>query len=144
VAPTPDSEAADPSKADDAYASACRWLREHTRDAKKYPRIADENISYGFRRNSLGSRSYGMTIAAISGISAAALMIMFMIYLGQLVSVLHLSSFALDLAFLWYWLIVVKPEWVRDAADAYARALLAACETTPLQRRPKPAATAAA
>jgi hypothetical protein len=53
AAPTADSEAENPSRADEAYASASRWLRENTRDVKKYPRVADENISYGFRRNSL-------------------------------------------------------------------------------------------
>jgi hypothetical protein len=144
VAPTPDSEATDPSKADDAYASACRWLREQTRDVNKYPRIADDNISYGFRRNSLGSRSYGVTVAAISTIVTALLMTIFIHYFGWPVSALQMLSFALDLVFLWYWLVVVKPDWVRDAADAYARSLLAACETTPSQRRPKPTATAAA
>ena len=50
VAPTPDSEAADPSKADDAYASMPLAKGAYAR-CKKYPRIADENISYGFRRN---------------------------------------------------------------------------------------------
>jgi hypothetical protein len=123
VAPTPESEAADPSKADDAYASASRWLRENTRDAQKYPRIADENISYGFRRNSLGSRSYGATVAAISAVVAAALMAMFKLYFGWPVSAFQILSFALDLVFVWYWLIVVTPDWVRDAADAYARAV---------------------
>lgn len=142
VPPTADTEAEQPSKADDAYASASRWLRENTRDASKFPRVADENISYGFRRNSLGSRSYGVTIAARSALAAAALMAMFKLYLGWPISALQILSFALDLVFLWYWFIVVKPDWVRDAADAYARALLAACETTtarPKRNSPKPA-----
>ena len=106
---------------------------------KIFPMVLGE-----IRRNSLGSCNYGGTVAAISAIAAAALMAMFKLYLGWSVSPLQILSFALNLVFLWYWLIVVKPDWVRDAAEAYARALLAACETTPPQRRPKPATTAAA
>jgi hypothetical protein len=128
--PSPDAEAENPSKADDAYASASRWLRENTRDAQKYPRIAEENMSYGFRRNSLGSRRYGATVAAISALAAAALMTLVKLHFGSAISAFQILSVCLDLVFLWYWVAVVRPDWVRDAADAYARALLAACEIT--------------
>jgi hypothetical protein len=144
VPPTADSEATDPSNADTAYVSASRWLRENTRDATKFLRIADENISYGFRRNSLGSRSYGVAVAAISAVIAAALIATFKLDFGWPVSALQILTLVLDLVFLWYWSMVVNPDWVRDAADAYARALLAACEKTTPPREPKAATTARA
>lgn len=128
--PTSETEAENPAKADEAYASASRWLRENTRDATKYPRIADELIAYGFRRNCLGSRNYGLSVAILSTVAAWILVGISKGYFGWPVSALQLLSVALDVVFIWYWLMVVKPDWVRDAADAYARALLAACEAT--------------
>jgi hypothetical protein len=139
VAPTPETEAENPSKADEAYASASRWLRENTRDPKIFPRIADENISYGFRRNCLGSRNYGILVAVISAISAALLIVVSMLYSGVSVSALQIFSVVLDVVLLWFWLVVVQPDWVRDAADAYARALVAACEVIAPQRGRKSA-----
>jgi len=52
--PTPESETTDPIEADRFYSRSCDWLREHTRDIKKYGILFEENVTYGFRRNLLG------------------------------------------------------------------------------------------
>jgi hypothetical protein len=51
-----DEEARDQNAADDFYAAAGTWLRENTRDAKKFSILFNENVMYGFRRNLLGLR----------------------------------------------------------------------------------------
>ena len=53
-APSQVDEAQDPVTAELVYDSAVRWLREMTRDRKRYGLVFKENVSYGFRRNLYG------------------------------------------------------------------------------------------
>lgn len=55
-APTAEDEARDQNAADGFYADAGTWLRENTRDTKKFGILFNENVTYGFRRNLLGLR----------------------------------------------------------------------------------------
>jgi hypothetical protein len=55
-APTAEDEARDQNAADGFYAAAGTWLRENTRDTKKFSILFNENVMYGFRRNLLGLR----------------------------------------------------------------------------------------
>jgi hypothetical protein len=64
-APTAAEEAADPAAADGYYARGATWLRENTRDAKKFDILLNENISYGFRRNLLGLKLPGFLLNAV-------------------------------------------------------------------------------
>ncbi len=50
-APTPAEEAQDPTTGDAFYKRAGDWLRENTRNQKKFDILFSENISYGYRRN---------------------------------------------------------------------------------------------
>ena len=50
-APTAVQEQADPAAADSFYARAGTWLRENTRDKKKFDILFNENVTYGYRRN---------------------------------------------------------------------------------------------
>ncbi|HEY1528196.1 MAG TPA: hypothetical protein VGH51_18365 [Candidatus Angelobacter sp.] len=63
--PDKDQEARDPTAADDVYQSGVRWLLNHTRleDNKKFDLIFKENVSYGFRRNALGAKPFGLAVA---------------------------------------------------------------------------------
>jgi hypothetical protein len=63
--PSPAEEAEDPGAALGAYERAAAWLRSQTRDPKRFPLILEENISYGFRRNLLALRSWGLLSSAI-------------------------------------------------------------------------------
>jgi hypothetical protein len=52
--PTAEEEERDQAAADGFYSAACTWLRENTRDKKKFDILFNELVSYGFRRNLLG------------------------------------------------------------------------------------------
>jgi len=55
-APSAGDEERDQNQADGFYAAAGTWLRENTRDTKKFSILFNENVTYGFRRNLLGLR----------------------------------------------------------------------------------------
>lgn len=107
--------------------SAVRWLLEQTRDTARYSLIFRENISYGFRRNSLGMKPFGILIAMICvvfwGVQLRG-------YLPEFASINPLCWTGLGISFLFvlWWLFVVREGWVREAGDAYAKALLGAID----------------
>jgi hypothetical protein len=70
---TPETELANPVEADQLYAAWSTFLRNHTRDHSRYPLIFDELVSYGYRRNLLGLRPYGVFISVTCGIVVAGL-----------------------------------------------------------------------
>ena len=127
--PSAAKEQSDPDSADEIYRSAAKWLTDRTRDHKKFNLIFEENISYGFRRNSLGLKPVAMAILILSFVAAMGY--------GYATHRLDIenwplsiwASIALDLVATAYWILVVAEPWVRDAGDAYAHALLGACDT---------------
>ena len=52
--PTEQAEKDNPKVGDAFYERGGGWLRENTRDTKKFPVLFSENITYGYRRNLLG------------------------------------------------------------------------------------------
>ncbi len=62
--PTPEQEANDPQAADAFYARGVTWLRENTRNAKKFDVLFNENVNYGFRRNLFGLKLPGFLLNA--------------------------------------------------------------------------------
>jgi len=64
--PDADSEKNDPARSDEAYQRGARWLLDHTRPdgGKKFDLLFRENVTYGFRRNALGAKPFGILIAA--------------------------------------------------------------------------------
>ena len=126
--PSSDSEARDPASADQAYASAVKWLLEFTRDAKAYPLVFSENVYYGFRRNTLATRPIALLLVAALAVLTA------IVTIGRYrVSPASPGS---DLIAAWIvllvsaalWSLLITKAWVKDGAFAYARAVLAACE----------------
>lgn len=121
------SEAADPDEADRLYEEAVAVLRERTRKADDFPLVAAENADYGFRRNAYGVRPYGIAAAAVGVVVSIAFAV-----LGSGATTTRLDRWvpaaivcALCLGF---WLLIVKPEWVRRAAENYADRLLEAAD----------------
>lgn len=117
--PTLADESRDPAGAEESYEAVVAVLRELTRDSQKHPVVFAENISYGFRRNTLAIKKIG--IAAAAGCLAA---LTFQAWRAGLTGTTLLAS-SLDLALLLFWAFVVTPSWVRDAAERYAEALFA-------------------
>ena len=133
---TAESEKTNPKQADDLYASASNYLREHTRDTTRYPLIFKENIAYGFSRNLRAFKALGILIAVLS--LAASLVA---IYLGtpnignmsveatiRAVPFAHLGLIVIHLAMIWVWIFLVTEKWVKTRAFAYAKRLYSACE----------------
>ena len=63
--PDKDQEADNPEAADEVYQSGVRWLLNHTRpdDGKNFDLIFKENVAYGFRRNALGMKPFGLIVS---------------------------------------------------------------------------------
>lgn len=123
--PTEAEEANDPQAADVVYNEAIAALRELTRDPARFPLVLHENAEYGFRRNCLGLRWIGFTIAATAAGLAAGVLLVESHYDGS-----HLLRWlvpgSLGILCGLFWLVMVRPRWVRNAAEIYAERLFEA------------------
>ena len=128
TAPSAQAEKSNPSAADQAYDTAVKWLLEYTRDTSEFSLLFEENISYGFRRNSLGLKPIGLAASAISLFVGIYLTIQTgdSYFIGE--NVPYLSAQIISLLLAIWWLTVVNVDWVTDAAFNYAITLLAACD----------------
>ncbi len=129
--PTSDEELADPHSADTRYASATNFLRENTRDKKRYPMIYSDNVAYGYARNLLAIRSFGL----ISALIALSINAGLLINRGGSLTPQHLldhwagvGALSVSAIFLFIFLFIVNESHVRGRATRYAKSLLAACE----------------
>lgn len=121
-------ELADMEAADRIYESAVRWLREKTRDTKRYPLVFKENVSYGFSRNLWSLKNIGIPILLVSMILRC---IFFYMRQGSNLLSLPYSYFIANIisfVLLLIWIFFVNKQFVKNAAEAYARALLAVCD----------------
>lgn len=126
--PSRRSENARPDAADSVYASCCDWLREATRERPRFAVLFEENVGYGFRRNLWAMKGAGILTASIgllAGLTSAAISL----YECVSPSIESLAVTLLSLVLLVWWVGRISRAWVAIAADAYARRLLAACDT---------------
>lgn len=109
--------------------SAVKWLREATRDSKKFALIFAENTNYGFRRNLLGVRPLAIVMCLLTLLATA--LHAWMGGAGNLSAVSGQSwaSAAVACVGIAVWGGVVNVEFVKTTAFAYATALLAACDS---------------
>ncbi|AYV68916.1 hypothetical protein C2I06_19795 [Niallia circulans] len=127
--PTQEEELEDQEYYDINYNSAVAWLRENTRDKTIYPILHVDNANYGFARNTYGIKVIGIFVCILSiGLNV------FGIYQKYGISVLSVPfkfwvSVSLSIVLLVIWLFLINKKWVRNYADAYARTLLATCES---------------
>ena len=136
--PDKDQEAADPAAADDIYQSGVRWLLNHSRpeDGKKFDLIFKENVAYGFRRNGLGVRPFGLFLAVAS-------LIWVLVAEGVLISANHrfvdvsalsrmpepaTASLIVSSVMIFTWFLFFTEASTRTAAFTYAETLLRACD----------------
>ncbi len=141
-APTAAEEAADPAAADGYYARGATWLRENTRDAKKFDILLNENISYGFRRNLLGLKLPGFLLNAV--IVATCLAIFWKrwpIDLSNGFDAKLLAVIVIAVLHAIYLALFVTEAGVFEAARTYARQLLLCSQSPHLGGTPKPKET---
>jgi len=128
VTPNSELEVHNPAEADSYYESASRWLLEKTRDKKKFALLFKENVSYGFRRNCLGIKWYGVLLSLVSVVfMSTALLKPELLAIQANPSFIMTSIFVSSVLALW-WLALVSPSWVKDSAESYGIRLLASCE----------------
>lgn len=134
--PTEDDEKANPDRADDIYSGCTDWLRERTRDRENFPLVFKELTNYGYARNLLGLKSVGVTLALV-GVSLGILRVTGRLPFGSLA--LAGMSIAVSSLMLLVWLLLVRSDWVKIPAFAYAQALLASLQAIlePLPTSPK-------
>lgn len=122
--PSPEEEQANPSAADEVYENCATFLREKTRDRKKFRLVFEENCNYGFRRNLWGMKPLGILLAIIG---CAAVGILFIVK-GFSTSPLAIACGFGNMLLLLGWVLVFTPKWVRIPAEAYGERLLESCE----------------
>lgn len=133
---TAEYEKENPERADELYTSASNYLREHTRDTRKYPLVFEENISYGFSRNIRACKPIGIFITASSLISnffvayinTPKLGNMPLIYFIKEIPFLYIGLIAVNLTMIFVWIFLVTDNWVKVRAFSYAKRLYSACE----------------
>lgn len=123
--PTPDEEQADPDAADNQCIAATRLLIAKVRDDKqRYPRVHEENIHYGFRRNLLALKPEALIAISLMAIAAAVA--------GAIrLSTQDFAALGVDAVLALAWLAVVKPDWVREAGSTYAERLFETLDAPP-------------
>jgi hypothetical protein len=134
--PTEEVENSNQVIADSFYEQCGVWLRQNTRDTKKFPLLFNENLTYGFRRNLFGVKWLAL------GLNVAVVIISLILLhkynwdwssdLGKrttLVLVIAATHAA-------YILIAVRKALVFDASETYARELLLSCESFLTERMP--------
>lgn len=134
--PTIQEERADAAGSRERLASAVTWLRNNRR-GEPHKILHGENAAYGFRRNLYGAKPVGvaisLTAAGISGwaVFVAAMQIPAPTFVEILVSIPLEARIGLvvSLASLFAWVFVVTQNWVLEAAELYAKALLETCDT---------------
>lgn len=124
-----------PHFADEIYSSAVSWLREQRRDKEKYNLVHEELIQYGFRRNLVGVKPYGITVCILSLTllitsllfdkgSIASSISEILALVQQRTTVYHVTCFSFTIIALICWITTVNEAWVKEAAYNYAKRLI--------------------
>lgn len=127
--PSAAEESADQAAADAFYIECGNWLRQHTRDTKKFSILFGENVTYGFRRNLLGVKAPALALNLFV-VAACVLMLWrnswdFETPLGNKTTVVLVVAAAHAA----YMLLAVNRNAVWDASRAYGREMILCCES---------------
>lgn len=131
-----EDERADPTKSDEMYRTATNFLKENTRDTKKYPLVFKELISYGFSRNITAFKTLGLLLTSTSFVMSNYL-IWFNYFKGidgkfneliHSVPFIYVGLVVILSIFLLLWLFSINEKWVEIRAFSYAKSLLSTCE----------------
>ncbi len=130
AAPRADEEAADQGAADSFYEQSGIWLRDSTRDAKKFPILFGELVSYGFRRNLRGLKWPALGVNLIV-VTICALVLWQRHSLDMSDEVITRTIVVLIIAAIHaaYFALAVTKEGVKEAARRYGRELILCCQT---------------
>ena len=123
--PTQEQEKADMPAALELYGSAVDELRRLTRDTKRFPLVFEGNVDYGFRRNLLGLKKFGVSIA-LAGLGASGWALLQGWKATGVIAPVPAVTVVLVACLFLAWLLGVHANAVGITADRYARYLLEA------------------
>ncbi len=130
-----DDEKKNPADADLRYQSATNFLREYTRDKARYPAVYRDNVAYGFSRNLLAIRNFGLSIALICVMINVHLVWLTFDKNKAAVDTIILNDYILGIGaglasiiFVLAFLLVVNSHFVKERGFRYAKSLLESCE----------------
>lgn len=139
--PSPEKEARDPRGSDEVYASAVQWLKGQRR-GDEHSLVHKENTEYGFRRNLRGLKRVAIVLCVFSIVISAVLISLSdggpraldisaagFQHLWMLATPIVWAAVISNAILLAGWIVVVGDDWVREAADQYAVALLETCDS---------------
>jgi hypothetical protein len=116
--PTRSEEAAHADRADETYVDATRFLIVRVNEQRAdFPRVHEENITYGFARNLLGLKPIAIIVILVAAIVDGV------VVLTDRNEVVAVAILTLHLALLVFWVLFVKPSWVLQAGQTYAERL---------------------
>jgi hypothetical protein len=137
TAPSIADEQKDPAAADKFYDRCGAWLREHTRDAKKFSILFNENVTYGYRRNLFAMKWPALALNILTVLFSIAIL-----FAGGPFAALSAFKSRLVVVFVvaaihaLYIGLAVNLAAVGEAAKAYARQLILSCETLMAPAKP--------
>ena len=119
--PTLTEQHHDPERADQHYEACTKELLRRTRDKTKFALVHKRLIDYGFRRNLLSLKRYGLFIAVV----ALLFCLLYIIYWAPTTLSAWTISICLILV-LWIiiWIVLSNEKWVWRSANRYAYFLL--------------------
>lgn len=131
--PSLSQENTDPDQADQKYDEAVTWLRNNTR-GDEYKILLNENIAYGFFRNSLGLKWVAIILCVLI---LVILFILFkvhypyenyglneMVEFSKTVKLAFWLTLGLSIVMPFYWIFFITKKSMRANAEIYARTLL--------------------
>ncbi len=128
-APSEADEINNPTAANDFYAAAALWLRDNTRDKKKFNLLYDELVTYGYRRNLLGLKPVAILANIVVMLVSGAIIYFYPSYF-QKIPYLDEKLVILSVAVVFhslFMLLAVSKQSVRDASITYGTRLIESC-----------------
>lgn len=138
AAPNPEDENANQAAADAFYGQCGVWLRQNTRDTRKFPILFGENVTYGFRRNLLGVKGLALWLNAIVVVICAFILWRMNWDIDAPLGSKAIAVLVVAAAHAAYMLLAVNHDAVWDASRAYGRELILSCESFLKQSRSPP------
>jgi hypothetical protein len=130
--PSEEEERQHPNEAENAYLTCANWLRQKALELKSKPPfdvVHSENISYGYRRNILGIKPYGLlSVCFALTVTIAAFFFHRRPYI-ELICVVVVGA---------YLIFGVTEAALKRAAAEYSKRLLDAAQTLPVPTKRSP------
>jgi hypothetical protein len=135
--PTEEQERQNLKAGDAFYERAGAWLRENTRNVKKFSVLFAENVTYGFRRNLLGLKWPALALNfALVLVCGCLLYSKLPLDTNDDTTLRLLVVVALAIIHSLYMAFGVSKRSVIDASRIYARQLILSCETFVAKDKP--------